>query len=65
MLQQESSLARRDKLEILGKWYTTLTVRTERKFPTKISGIFFVNGEQPKYVTGFSSVNTVRHKRGT
>ena len=40
MLQLESSLARRDNPEILGKWLTTLTVLTERKFPNKISRIF-------------------------
>ena len=33
-------LGRRDNPEILGKWLTTRTVLTERKFSTKISGIF-------------------------
>ena len=46
MLKLESSLELRDNLEILGKWLTTRTVLTERKLPTEISGIFFINGRQ-------------------
>ena len=38
----QSSAARQS--ENLGKWYTTGTVITERKFPTKISGIFLSGG---------------------
>ena len=35
------------------------------KIPNQNSRNFFINGKQPKYVTGFSSVKTVRHKRRT
>ena len=41
-------LGRRDNPEILGKWLTIRTVLTERKFSTKISGIFLMNGKKPK-----------------
>ena len=49
MLLLESSLAQRDNPEILGKWQTRRTVLTDRKFPTEISGIFFIYAKQPTF----------------
>ena len=37
----------RDNPEILGKCWRARTVLTDRKFPTKMSGIFFIYGKQP------------------